>query len=307
MKIVNSLFICALIFIFSCSGSVENNKETTSTKIGELKETNLLNDYSNFLSQLDSANAATIPTAVTKYKEMFKSESDILKDSAFVLYNSYYKKVDRTLNEIMGIDTTNFDSLIFLDANDKPLPLSKKLKAYKDKIEKNGFKISSTEGNAYIEKDGDYVATEFYPLVSAKMKTYLEQLNKENKEGFQEDAGLTIEPKVFIDRVIWWEIFIDNNTNFLLLDDAKENKKYLLTFLMIGMDNTQVVSQENTTIENYFRVAYTYLQTKFPNSKTNKIIAPYFNALLKKDKQQAEQIINSYEKQKLIIDFHATE
>jgi hypothetical protein len=306
MKIISSLIIFCCIIIFSCTDQGEKKSKNNPT-LDQAQKITLTKDYSRFLMQLDSADASTIPTAASKYKDIFNAESDVLKDSGFVLFYTYYEKVENNLNEIMSKDTTNFDALIFTDDNNKPLPLSKKLMAYKENIEKNGFMISSTEGMAYIEKNGDYTAKEFYTLVSSKMKTYLEQLNKEKKEGFQEDAGLTIEPKIFIDRIIWWENFVDSNEQFILIKKATENKKLLLTFLITGMDNTQVLTSENGEIEKYYKTAYTYLQTNFANSKSNKLVAPYFAALLKKDKSKTAQIINEYKKQHQIINFNSAE
>ena len=270
----------------------------------EKENPNLLNDYNSFLLKLDSTEITTVPSAITKYQTLFKNGSIGIKDSAFVLFSTYYEKVDRNVNQRMEKDTTNFDPLISLDANMNPLPISEKLKKYKDRIEQNGFEISSTEGMAYLKQDRDYIAKNFYGYVSKTMRVYLEQVNRENKEGFQEDAGPTIEPKAFVDRVVWWENFITNNNNFMMLEDAKERKKYLLTFLIIGMDNTQVLSYDSSGIEEYYKTAYTYLQNKFPNSETAKIILPYFNALLEKDIAKAEQIVNDYKRHKQIIDFH---
>ena len=294
MKQITILFFFSFTLIIS---SCSNQQK-------EIKTSNLLKLYDSYLLQLDSTDITTIPSSVTKYKTLFKDKSVGLKDSAFVLFSLYYEKVDRNINQIMEKDTTNFDPLISLDSNMKPLPISDKLKKYKERIEQNGFEISSTEGSVYLKQDRDYIAKNFYGDVSKTMKVYLEQVNKENKEGFQEDAGITIEAKTFVDRVIWWENFIANNNNFMMLDDAKERKKYLLTFLITGMDNSQVLTNENSDIDEYYKTAYTYLQITFQNSQTNKLIAPYFKALLEKNKTRSAEIIKDYKRRELIIDFH---
>jgi hypothetical protein len=91
------------------------------------------------------------------------------------------------------------------------------------------------------------------------------------------------------------------------LKQAKKNKQFLLTFLLIGLDNTPVTSFENGEIDDYFKTAYTYLQATYPNSQTNKLIAPYFAAMLKKDKSKTAQILNDYKKQKWMLDFSGGE
>jgi uncharacterized protein (UPF0297 family) len=301
MKINSIAFLLFLTMIFSCSQQQNNSKNIETSTPENTK--NVVNQYASFLAGLDPTNINTIPVAMNKYQELFKDEIIESKDSAFVLFDSYYQKVDESANDLMTKDTTNFDAFVMLDENGNSLPLSKKLRDYQDKITQNGFEIASSEGAAYIKQNRDFITKGFYDFVTPTMKEYLEQLNKENKEGFSEDGGIAIEPKEYIDRVIWWENFIEKNKNFIQLAKCNENRKYLLTFLMTGLDNTPLISDENNEIEDFYKTAYSYLQSAFPNSQTNKMIAPYFAALINKDKVKTAKILKGYKQQKLIEDF----
>lgn len=305
MKFFYTLFL--LFIFFSCDQpkdtKADKSQADTTIVATSATSTNALNEYQLFISKLDTFNVETATMAAKKYQELFVNEDLELKDKGFAIFNAHYERLDRNINELHEKDTTNFDPLIMLDASGKALPIPAKLKVYNDKLKRNGFEVSSTEGMSYIQQDRDFIAKWFYSYVSPTMKAYLQQLNKENKEGFQEDAGLTIEAKQYVNRLIWWDNFIQNNAKFLLINEAKEHRKYLLTFFVIGMDNSPVVDYETNKLDDYYKAAYTYLQNSYPNSETNKIVNPYFKALLQNDSQKATAILNDYKKKGIIIDF----
>lgn len=299
--------LCFLTILLACNETQNKRTNTahsdTTTVGNSTKSFDVINEYKQFVSKLDTFNVETATIAAKKYQELFQNVDVTIKDEAFVIFNTHYEKLDKNINELHEKDTTNFDPLIMLDASGKGLPVSKKLREYNDRLKRNGFEVSSTEGISYIQQDRDFIAKNFYTYVSPTMREYLEQLNKENKEGFQEDAGLTIEMKQYVNRLVWWDQFIHKNLGFISIDKAKENRKYFLTFFLQGMDNSPVISYETNTIDDYYKTAYTYLQNNFPNSETNKIVNPYFKALLQNDKRKATALINEYKKSGVIIDF----
>jgi hypothetical protein len=302
--------ICTLSFliILSACNQTQNNaadksySDTTLVKKSTTSEA-VLKEYQKFVSKLDTLNVETATVAANKYQDLFQKEDVSVRDKGFIIFNNHYEKLDRGINEVHEKDTTDFDPLIMVDISGKSLPVSQKLKDYDEKLKKNGFQVSSTEGMSYIQQDRDFIAKWFYSYVSPQMKEYLQQLNKENKEGFQEDAGLAIEAKQYVNRIVWWDKFIQKNQGFPLIDEAKEHRKYLLTFLLIGMDNSPILSYETNTLDDYYSTAYTYLQNSYPNSETNKIVNPYFKALLQNDNKKATTLLNDYKKKGVIVDF----
>ena len=129
------------------------------------------------------------------------------------------------------------------------------------------------------------------------MKTYLVQQNKEDKEGFSEDAGLMITPKQLAQRVVWWEDFFLNNPYSLISPRAKANWIMYLDVLLSGMDNSPVVEYTDNTISTDYQTAYEYMQRSHPLSESNKFVAPYYKLLLKKDKNGAERLLKQYRNQ----------
>ena len=308
---IKYIFLITLALLYSCDNLEKKKKsaiilDQTLIKAKEESITTniLLKKYNVYINNLDSLDANSSSNATSRFKELFKEEDKILCDNAFVIFNNLYEKLDRNLNELHEKDTTNYESLVLLTQNGKKPLISKKLLDYKQKLKDNGFEISEEEGITFIQKDRDFISKHFYPCVSHTTKDYLSKLNQENKEGFASDAGLIIAPNIFAERMIWYENFINNNLNFLFISNCKENRKYLLTFSLIGMDNTPVFDNETNKLSEYYKDLYEYLISKHQNSQTTKIIKPYYMAFKNSQPKLAKELIMEYKYKKLIFDYN---
>lgn len=302
------LLIIVLFLFYSCkdTNSNEQKKNTREKTLliskGDLTTTNiLLEKYSLYLNNLDDSDANSSTNAVLKFKELFKVEDKELNDNAIVLFNGFYERLDSKLNELHEKDTTNYEPLVLLILNDKKPKISKKLLEYKQKLNKNGFDVSQEEGITYIQKDRDFISKNFFNYVSQTMKEYLAQVNKENKEGFASDAGLIISPIDFAERMIWYENFIKINSKFYFIANCNENYKNLLTYSIIGMDNSPVFDNETNKLSEYYEEMYVYLIKKHNNSKTTNILRPYYLALKNNQSKVVEKILDEYKSKKIIF------
>lgn len=302
------LLIIVLFLFYSCKDTNSNEqKKNTKEKTlliskGDLTTTNiLLEKYSLYLNNLDDSDANSSTNAVLKFKELFKVEDKELNDNAIVLFNGFYERLDSKLNELHEKDTTNYEPLVLLILNDKKPKISKKLLEYKQKLNKNGFDVSQEEGITYIQKDRDFISKNFFNYVSQTMKEYLAQVNKENKEGFASDAGLIISPIDFAERMIWYENFIKINSKFYFIANCNENYKNLLTYSIIGMDNSPVFDNETNKLSEYYEEMYVYLIKKHNNSKTTNILRPYYLALKNNQSKVVEKILDEYKSKKIIF------
>lgn len=303
-----SLFIIAALAGCRCNNSNEvtstNTSKDTLALVSPEPLTGNLKQYQQFLNKLDTANAETATEAVVEYKRLFEKENEAMRDAAYALFDNYYERLDYGLNARMEQDTLDYMSLITYDAeNGKQKPVSKELQAYEDRLERNGFEVWSEEGMPYIRQGRGFVAKHFYGLVSTTMRQYLQQVNKENKEGFSEDAGITILPQQHVDRLAWWDAFIAKNPGFILADKAKQNRRHLLNWLVEGMDNTPLQMTENNQLDEYHQDAYDYLQKAYPNSTSLKIIRPYFNALYAKDQIKADAFLKEFRTKGFILNY----
>lgn len=241
-----------------------------------LSENPKITEFKSFVNQLDSADVTSATKAVEKYKEIFTGQTATLCDSGFVVFQALYDSLEQNLSTKHQNDTTNYEPLLYNDQASVPTSL----KEYRKNLQLNGFKISASEGVTYIEQDRSFIARNFYGLVTPVMKDYLTELQKENKEGFAIDGTITITPRQFVDRIIWYEKFIPQNPDFVFADNCKNYQKAYLTYLLSGYENTPLYADgETRDVSDFYVNAYDYLISKFSDSQTTQIITPYYEAL----------------------------
>jgi hypothetical protein len=133
------------------------------------------------------------------------------------------------------------------------------------------------------------------------MKSYIRQLCSEKKESAFADGAFLLEPAQYVDRLIWYEKFINENPEFLYITECKNSQRLYLTFLFYGLDNTPLLDDDMLSV--YFADANNYLQQRYSSTKTAKLAKPYFVALQQKQSQKAENIIKQYKKESIITDY----
>lgn len=242
-----------------------------------------LKDYEIFLNQLNTSDEDNIQVATTKFKELFSKAEQQTCDSAYYLFENFYSLVDEAINDLHYKDTTNYDSLVLSFDTASQINLSKKLTDFRDKLVRNGFQLSMTEGSTFIQADRAYIKEHFYANVSPLMVSYLEQLDKENDEGFGEDGGLVIDSKTLVDRIVWWENFNAANPDFIFKRTPYYSQRAYTNALITGEDNTPLFWDVGGPLDEYFKTGYEYLFSKYPDSKTAGLLKPYYAALTKPD------------------------
>ena len=181
----------------------------------------VLLQYDRYVDGLDTQLVDNSSRAVDTFKLLFKNQPAEVCDTALYIFKQYHWRMSVYIYWNMEADSVNYEQILYKkDENGKPYPLSKKQIARKKALDKNGFILASSEGQLLLDQDLQFISTHFDKYVSVPMKQYLAQLAKEQKEAFQEDAGLTIEPKVLEDRAIWWENFTKSNPGFLYAKEA---------------------------------------------------------------------------------------
>jgi hypothetical protein len=160
--------------------------------------------------------------------------------------------------------------------------LPPRLADYVENLRKNGYDISMTESTSYVEEDRDYIKVNFYSALSPRMVVYLEQLNKENKEGYCDDGSIMIGNTELIDRIVWWENFNKENKTFLFRELPYHRQQMYTSGLIAGEDNSPLLDDKNE-LNIYFRNAYDYLFNKYADSESAKLLKPYYAALIKND------------------------
>ena len=294
--VVKVFIICTFCVFYSCNKSTSKDasidKNSTlfiSDTLRVESENPQITAYRTHINSLDSTKAESATLALQEFKRVFAGKSTGLCDSAYIALQELIDTVELKLNDKLEVDTTDY-SAFYTDAK-----IPKKLELAQKALQKDGFKFATSEGTVYIEQDRSYVTKNLLTFFSQPMQSYLLQIEKENREGFMEDAGIVISPRQHVDRIIWYEKFIAENSDFILIKNCKTYRKAYLTYLMTGIDNTYLYDfDEDMKLMPYFVQSYEYLLKTYPDSEAATLILPYKQAIEQKQKSVVQELLKKY-------------
>ena len=274
------------VFIFLLCACVSNDRDKQSRDTSEveipaehrLTKSEKLEDY---LLALDSNDIESVDKAITKYNELFDDKDSIENDKGVALILNYMEMITMNASGSAFEGGVNYRPLVDVEVEGGEQDIPSELSDAYAKISRNGFRVRETEGMFTLEINPFFIQETFYPYVSPNFEIYLQQLGKENLEGFAEDAAIAIPFQGLVQRVIWWEEFSHNTQNTIAGDLAQRRYNKYFNCLTIGMDNTPAIESEQ--IAPYFQQAYTYLEDFAPQSDTYQKLQPYI-ALLQDQK-----------------------
>jgi hypothetical protein len=307
MRII--IYIIAIFTIACSNNSSVEHEELPSKTLSKphIYVAQTLNDYFNFISKLDTNEVNSIGEALRKFKYLFANENTTNCDSAYFIFHALYAQIDTKLNEKLMQDTLDYYALFEISTDTtNPIIIQKEVSAYALQLKKNAFELTPDgEGGILIEQNRDTVNAFFYDKVSNNLKKFLAQVNKEINEGLGADGGLFIDPDVFAERILFWENFLIKYPNFYYSKEIESQQRTYLHILINGADNTPLMDFDNEKkISSYFDIAYNYLFEKSPNGKISILVKPYYLALKNNDKKKAEELLNKFNKEKLIVEYY---
>jgi hypothetical protein len=262
----------------------------------------VLLQYDRYINALDTQLIEMGSQSLETFKLLFKNQPAAVCDTAYYIFNQFHYRLSLYLYWHMEADSMNYEDMVFPDEQGKMRPLSKKQIARKQVIEKNGYLLEGSEGSAFINQDQHFISQQFGKYVSTGMKQYLAQLDKEQQEALGEDDGFILKPESLADHTIWWEQFSKANTasNFLYGKEALDNYNATLSMLVYGSDHTGGIRAfvvDHVVVDSlseYYQKAWAYLAEKYPQSKANTIVAPYFKAFQMKDTAAINRLYNQF-------------
>ncbi len=283
-----------VLFFSACQKPKEENKERE--RINNFNDTSLVRtenpkliEFRVFVQQLDSSDINSVQLATENFKTIFFGQQTSLCDSGFVVFQQMMDSIETYQNIKLQTDTTDYEH--YFETNIFP---SKVLK-YKDLLTKNGFKLSSSGGMVFVEQDRSFPINLLSPMLSEPMKLYLSEIEIENREGFSQNAAIIISWKQHVDRIIWYENFINANPSFVFLDNCKNYKKAYFSYLLTGFENTKLFIDDKQTVLNpYFNNAYSYLLQAFPDSETAQLTTPYVEAIQQNSTAARRELLKKY-------------
>jgi hypothetical protein len=103
-------------------------------------------EFENAIAAFDGSSMGSIGVVTAKFHSILNNQDRATCDSAFYLFEQFYSKIDRNLNEQHSKVTRELDSIIFKFSNEWRTKLPQRLADYVENLRKNGYDISMTEG-----------------------------------------------------------------------------------------------------------------------------------------------------------------
>lgn len=253
----------------------------------------VVQSYSRYLTTLDTTDLQITQPAYQQFKRLFTGQPAEVGDTGFMLFYTLLRHLNTdtaAVQKLLG--SYPLDTLAAAEEGDEPL--SPKHKKARQTLADHFFIVHEDEGMGYLVPGWRLMPRYFDKYVTPTMKEVFTQSAKDDKEGFQNDAGLTMEPRQLAARTVWWENFMARNPHHVYFGWAKSNYNLLLYVMVSGMDNTPVTDYDSANkITPFFDTAYQMIRDSFPGSRANTVIAPYWQAILAKDTLTQKRIRDS--------------
>src|SRR5437879_8312582 len=122
-------------------------------------------------------------------------------DSLFLTFRSAYIAVAESLTNQLDNDSVGQD-LFKVGGHEGSADSLRAL------LQRHGFDLNSSEGNAFVHADAGRLLDAFGPLLTPAMREYLSIRNVERQARFSEDAALQISWDSLSDRIAVWDQFL---------------------------------------------------------------------------------------------------
>ncbi len=224
---------------------------------------NLVMKYQRYVKKLSVRDINSIKLALNESKK-YMTKNKRQNDGIFRTFYSFFENVQYNISE---------------DFNKGKLKLEEK------DLNKYGIRIGFSESGDFLDEKPDFIYTNFANVVSAGLKRYLEILNKEMKQTRTyviEDMGLSISWNELADRIIAWEQFSKDFSDYPEAKDAKSKKDFCLyIYIASYLDNTPLFLNGKLTDDT--KASYERFVTKYSNSSSFDLIQGYYQILKEND------------------------
>jgi hypothetical protein len=247
-----------------------------------------------YLARLDPKDPVSIPLAVHFIEGYPESPGAPVFDSLYFQFVEFYYKAAAPFTEMFN--TEKYANILNKDYDSQPDAEALNFRAYLDLY---SIKADSEEGQYEAEADPEFFYNVFAQKATPALHDYLVIQKKELAEGFEADAGLTIEYPQVYERVEAWGKFMKDHKGHRLCEDALLSYRVYLQTLLYGMDNSPVFEEGILTAD--IKKLYENIQQQGKDSISRKIITDYYGSLSKngfKKQDEDYNFMNQYNLEK---------
>lgn len=257
-------FLFAVQSVYSFGGSSEHQKKIYYN----IHLDSSVDSYAAFIGSLNPNNLFTIDAAVKKFQCLFTNSPTNISDHAFLdFWNFYLAAADSAAERLAHIDKYKYLTRI-KNYNTNPAKyknLKYDLTLNKNFLNENDFRLLgllNSYGLMFDNKDRrliinfgseNFLLNNFGNYLSTAMRDYISETIKEANERLIEKDKIVLPVEKIAERTTWWENFINENKDFILLSECRLTYNFYLSTLLHGIDNPTASGFKGLRNEKEFR------------------------------------------------------
>lgn len=296
---MKNLLIISLISCFTISCQTSPSKNDNSTEIVKTDTIRVVDTVylgretqEKQVSNFDKKQFNTILSNLTYDENFITSSISQLKseinfgNNCDVLFKHYFDTIPALVYKVYNesfITKGDYDS--DWDISEKDIP----------KFNEKGFIVQRDEGNYYPMPDYEFIKNKFGSCISNDLSIYLLKVSKEDKEGYMDDASFSVSFSEIAKRMIYRYNLIQNNPNFILIDDCKSSFISFKSAILYGSDNSPVFDWSTKKLTKEAQEAYRLVINELKDEALGQKFNSYFEALKAnnfKRNQQTDKLRN---------------
>lgn len=193
------------------------------------------------------------------------------------IFISYYPLYKQLIDYYIEDNYERYAHLLELNSSALPVD-SFKFRIYKENIEELGMKLDYSEGTYFVNYNYNFLIELFSSIVTNDIIDYLQILQIEQENPYQEDAGLKISKQKLFQRILKLETYIDKYPNGYFKSTARNDYYNYLEVAFLGLDNSQIFDSDGFLL-NEERVFIKDIVDRFSHTKSGQFFALYYDRL----------------------------
>jgi hypothetical protein len=192
--------------------------------------------YSATLAQIKADDPQAVIKALNEFKTRYEALGFSVREQGFLKFLAWYTQLVDTLNE--QPDVRNLSTA--------PPEDQARLPYVAVNYAKRGLDLRGSEGEYFLAVHYGFLNDKFGRLLDTTWQTYLTWRAQEQREGFWEDAGITVSWETMRERLQWLNQFVKAHPQFSQRSRIIHHLHgYFYAYLM-GGDNTPVTQDWNS-------------------------------------------------------------
>jgi hypothetical protein len=278
------------VFVLGCTKEVPREQNAGETRADTAVALDQPEAFRTYLSALNTRELGSVSKGVDYFTQKLPGQDKKLVDACFIELDGFIDRVVEAENETFQTRTHEEQNGLYEAMLDPNLEASPQDRTYLKTLSDNCLVLGVEEGSFFVKKDESAVFKKVQDQVTAGMKAFLAQKEKEYREGFWSDGGLVVTPKTLAERVVFWEEFMKQNEGFVMISDGFRSEVQNLTqVLFTGVDNTPPFDYETHLLHDLFKEAYQFLIEQHPESEAGKMMKPYYELLANNGFKESEE------------------